>query len=167
MTDPGPPMSTPPGQIPSAPGPPGYAAGGPVPGQPYPAPATWDPNAPKAPDTGLGLLAHLLSFVISIVGPLILWAVKRDDDPFVRHHSAQSFNFDVTMFVISILAMVVLFVGLLLTEAVGTIGGVIAAIGGGLFVLSIPFTIGLKVYAAYKAYQGEWYEYPLAPKMLK
>ena len=67
-------------------------------------------------------LAAFSGFIIpfgSLLGPLIVWAIKKDEDPFINDQGKESINFQLTMligFVISIILMFV-FIGILLIAA--------------------------------------------------
>ena len=47
-------------------------------------------------DRTWAMLAYLLSFVGGVIAPLIVYFVKKDQSPFVRHHAAQSLNLQLT-----------------------------------------------------------------------
>lgn len=95
-------------------------------------------------------LIHLSPLVASFVGlpflgPLIGYLVLRDRGPFIRWHTAQALNFQLTVligYVVSLLLLAVI-VGVFLLIAV--------------WVVSIVFMI----IAAVAANRGEYYKYPL------
>ena len=83
-------------------------------------------------------IAHALSFVEGgILGPLVLYFVKKDDSPFVAFHSLQSVYFGLAFLV-----------------------GSIVTCGFGAVLLVWPYMI-YQAIAAFKAYEGEWYSLPL------
>lgn len=95
-------------------------------------------------------LIHLSPLVSSFVGlpflgPLIGYLVLRDRGPFVRWHTAQALNFQLTILIAYIVSFVLtlVFIGYLLLLAV--------------WVVSIVFMI----LAAVAANRGEYYRYPL------
>jgi len=115
--------------------------------------AQWGAVAPAsapAPPAGtdprtLAMLAHLLGLLTGFVGPLVLYLVNGDKDPFVRHHAAESLNFQITLTIAvvgSFLAVFVL-VGFLLLPVV-IVGGIV-----------------LQIIGAVKANAGEWWRYPV------
>jgi uncharacterized Tic20 family protein len=67
------------------------------PGQPFPAgtPLGYGPKGPSD-DRLLALLAYLLTFVASLVAPLIIYLVKMNESRYVRFHAAQSLNMGIT-----------------------------------------------------------------------
>ncbi len=62
-------------------------------------------------DKNLGMLAHLLAFagfVIpfgAILGPLVLYLVKRDTSPFIADHARESLNFQLTIFLLTLVCL--------------------------------------------------------------
>lgn len=105
----------------------------------------------------LASLVHLLSFAGLIVpfghvlGPLVLWLVKRNDYPgFFDTNGKESVNFQISMTLYLFVAGVLLLalIGILLLPAV------------------IIVDIVLVIIAAVKANQGELYRYPLAIRFI-
>ena len=104
-----------------------------------------------------GLFAHLSSLVGliiplgNILGPLIIWQVKKDDMPFVSDQAKESLNFNITMAIAGIVAWLLIFVliGFLLLPLIG--------------IAWVVFTI----LAAIKANSGEAYRYPFALRLIK
>jgi uncharacterized Tic20 family protein len=104
-----------------------------------------------------GMFAHLAAlagFVIpfgNLIGPLIIWQVKKDEMPFVADQGKESLNFQITVTIAAIVCFVlmVVLIGFLLLPLVG-----LAAL---VFI----------VIAAVKANQGEAYRYPLTLRLIK
>lgn len=109
-------------------------------------------------NTTWGMLCHLLSLcqllgipLGNVIGPLVLWLVKRKEDPFVEVCGKESVNFQLSMtlyMVISFLLMFV-FIGFFTLIAV--------------MVLNIVYTI----IAAIKASEGISYRYPATIRFIK
>lgn len=109
-------------------------------------------------DNTMGMLCHLLSLTQllgvplgNILGPLILWLVKRDEDPFVDLCGKESLNFQISMtiyFAVSVVLMLA-FIGIFMIIA--------------LMILNIVYTI----IAAIKASEGESYSYPFTIRFIK
>ena len=91
----------------------------------------------------VGLLGNGIGFLL---GPLILWLIKREDHPFIDEQGKEAINFQLTM-------MLAFFVSALLIVVV--IGIVLLPI---LVILNVVFTI----IAGIKAANGEHYRYPVA-----
>lgn len=100
-------------------------------------------------------LAALAGFVIplgNVLGPLVVWLIKKDTMPLVDVHGKEALNFQITVtiaMVISILLMFVL-IGILLVFVVG-IGALV-----------------LTILAAVKVSNGQLdYKYPFAFRLVK
>jgi len=102
-------------------------------------------------DRLLATLIYVTSFFTTIIGPLIIWLIKRDESTFIDYHGKEYLNFIISFTVYGFVAgiSILLVIGILLIPAV--------AIGG----------IVLTIVAAVKAYQGEWYRIPLIFRLLK
>lgn len=87
-------------------------------------------------------IAHGLTFIEGgILGPLVVYLIKRDDSPFVAFHALQSLYF-----------------GLLALTIIVPVSIVTCGLGA---LLVIPYMI-LEILAVVAAYNGEWYELPIA-----
>ncbi len=102
------------------------------------------------------LFSHLSAFVLlfgipSVVGPLVIWAVKKQDDPFVDFHGKEAVNFNISFLIYAAIAAVsmIVLVGFLLLPAVLITW----------FVLVIIGTV--------KAGAGEYYRYPLTIRFVQ
>jgi hypothetical protein len=45
----------------------------------------------------MGMLAHLLVGVTYLLGPLVSWAIKKDESPFVNDQGKEDMNFQITV----------------------------------------------------------------------
>lgn len=111
------------------------------------------------------LFAHLsaLSAVVTgglgaIIGPLIIWLVKKDTMPFVDDQGKEALNFNITVGIVSI---VLLFLGTLL----------VVILVGFLFYF-IAFLVGvywlvMTIIAGIKANEGVAYRYPFTLRLVK
>lgn len=100
-------------------------------------------------------LAALLGLVVpsvgSVIGPLVVWLVKRNDHPTIDAHGKESLNFQLSILIYSWVLGVIGFIGTLFIV--------------GLPILLLAFLVGIaglafSVYAAIKASNGEAYRYP-------
>jgi uncharacterized Tic20 family protein len=96
----------------------------------------------------VGLLGNGIGFLI---GPLIVWLIKKDQDPFIDEQGKEAVNFQITMFIGFIIAVVLS----------------LALIGIPLLILLGIVEIVLPIIAAIKAGNGEHYRYPVAIRFLK
>ncbi|AZU63010.1 DUF4870 domain-containing protein [Neobacillus mesonae] len=105
----------------------------------------------KSEEKMLAALMYVLSFFAPVLGPLIIWLIKREESSFIDYHGKEYFNFFISY-------TVYLFISSLLTIIL--IGFVaLAALGIMLFVFTII--------AAIKAYEGEEYQFPLIFRLIK
>ncbi|MFC6086477.1 DUF4870 domain-containing protein [Sphaerisporangium aureirubrum] len=126
-------------------GQPGYGQGyGPVGARPPHVPGRYGPR-PGTDDTTMAMLAHLLGLLTSFIGPLIIYLVKKDESPYVRDQSAESLNFQITLFIGYIICFVLSFLII------------------GLFLLPILWigSLIIMIMAAVAANRGENYRYPM------
>lgn len=131
---------------------------------PPPSPESTPSLSPQSNDERTwALIGHLSAFTFFIsgigcvLGPLIVWLIKRDDAPFAADQAKEALNFNITMS-IAFLALVVL--------TIVTLGiGIVLAwpIGAVLFVAWFVLTI----IAAIKANEGVAYRYPFTLRLVK
>ena len=112
---------------------------------------------PKQEERSLGLACHLLAMaglVVpfgNILGPLIMWLVKKDDSAFVDDQGKEALNFNITISIAGFIAFLLMFV---------VIGGLLLPIIG-------IFWLIMTIIAAVKANGGERYRYPLTIRLIK
>ena len=96
----------------------------------------------------VGLLGNGIGF---LVGPLLVWLVKREDHPFIDQQGKEAVNFQITAFI-------ALFASALLTLLV---------VGFGLLlIVGLAMTI-FPILAAIKANRGEDYRYPISIRFIR
>lgn len=104
-----------------------------------------------------GALCHLAAFtgyfslIGFIVGPLIVWLIKKDELPFVDDQGKEAVNFQISMAIYFLLSVPLAFL-----------------------LIGIPLLIGLKILemvlvivAAVQASQGVYYRYPLSIRFIQ
>lgn len=104
-----------------------------------------------------GMLCHLLAlagFIIpfgNIIGPLVMWLLKREEHPFVDDQGKEALNFQISMFIYFIVAAILTII-----------------------VIGIPILIALGIFwlviiivAAVQANAGTTYRYPLNLRLIK
>jgi len=99
---------------------------------------------------GLAVLAQVLGILTGFLGPLIVYLVNGDKDPFVRHHAAEALNFHLTVLIAEIVSVVLM----------------IVLIGFLTFFIVWVAAIVLGIQAAIAANRGEWYRYPISIRMV-
>jgi hypothetical protein len=86
-----------------------------------------------------------------IIGPLVIWLVKKDQFPLVDDQGKESLNFQISMTIYGIVAGILSFV----------------VIGIPLLIALVLADIVLVIIASVAANQGQLYRYPLTIKFLK
>ncbi|WP_225216556.1 DUF4870 domain-containing protein [Microbacterium pullorum] len=122
----------------------------PPPQPPYGAPYGPVPMSP-ADEKMWATLVHIGGLFFSFVPALIAYLLLRDRGPFVRAHTAQALNFQLTVLIGILVGSILLFVliGFFVLIAVGILDLV------------------LSIVAAVKASQGQWYRYPLTIQFVR
>jgi len=97
-------------------------------------------------------LAHVSIFVLPIVGPLLVTALKKPETPFVKDQAKEALNYQIS----AIIATLSFFVFMFVTLGIG--GCLMPA----LFLLYIP-----PILAAIKVNNNEAYRYPVSLRLIK
>jgi len=109
--------------------------------------------SPTTEERIAAILAHILAIVpgIGILGPLVIWLVKRNEPGFVEANAKESLNFQLTMILISIAAWILAFIliGFLLL--------------GLIWILNLV----LVIVASVRASENKVYRYPLNLRLIK
>jgi uncharacterized Tic20 family protein len=132
----------------------------PTPALDYKTPGSEMTYAGPTPDKDarmMGMLCHLLSLAGLVVpfgnvlGPLVIWLVKKDTSPFVDDQGKESLNFQITATIALLIA------------------GATICIGIGFFLLPIVGIVALvlAIIAALKANEGVAYRYPFNIRFIK
>lgn len=105
----------------------------------------------------LSALTAFISGIGLVLGPLIIWLVKRDNSPFAADQAKEALNFNITVALIGlalvILSVITIGIGLIFTVPLGFI----------LFFAWLIFT----VIAAINANNGVRYRYPLTLRLVQ
>jgi hypothetical protein len=119
---------------------------------PAPDPAPEQPQQEVSQDAkNMAMLCHLLGLLTNFIGPLILWLVKKDDDPFIDKQGKEALNFQITVAIAGIVSS-------LLT--VVCIGAILLPV---VCILDLVFSI----IACVKSSKGEDYRYPVSIRIVK
>ncbi|MCD6405048.1 MAG: DUF4870 domain-containing protein [Planctomycetes bacterium] len=134
-------------------------------GPPQEAPAP-PPAAPGVQgETTWAMFAHLAALAGftgvlfgNIIGPLVVWLIKKDTMPLVDEHGKESLNFQISMAIYAVVAALFAVVAaLFIFVRIGMV--LLAAIA----IVDLVFLI----IAAIKAHKGEAYRYPLTIRLIK
>ena len=118
----------------------------------------FDPDAPvttTSEERQWALGCHLIAFagllvpLGSVLGPLVLWLIKREESAFIDHHGRESLNFQISM-------LIYIFVASLL---------VFAVIGLVLLPVVLIAWLVLTIVAAIRTSESKLYRYPLSLRM--
>ncbi len=113
------------------------AASGPPPHAPIARPL----GEPSDDERMFGAAAHALSFLEGgLLGPLVIYLLKKDESEFVAFHALQSLYFGLAFLLVTVLTC-----------------------GLAAFVLVWPY-LAYEGIASLRAYEGQWYELPLVGK---
>ena len=98
----------------------------------------------------MAILSHILAIVpgIGILGPLVIYLVKKDESPFVRDNAKESLNFQLTIILLYIILFITL-IGVLLW-----------------WIVAILNTV-LVIVATIRASENQVYRYPLSFRLIK
>jgi len=108
-------------------------------------------------EKNMGIAVHLASFAGylipfgSILGPLIVWLMKRDELPFVDSCGRNCLNFKISVAIYMVVSAILMLIG---------IGFILLAM------LAIA-DIVLTIIAAIKASEGKVYQYPMSINFIK
>lgn len=98
-----------------------------------------------------GLAKFLAIPLGNIIGPLIVWQIKKDESPFIDEQGKEALNFQISITLYEIISFILL----------------LACIGLVLLPLVIIFDIVFLLIAAVKANNGFHYRYPLTIRFIK
>ncbi|MCO6458020.1 MAG: DUF4870 domain-containing protein [Pirellulaceae bacterium] len=135
------------------------------PGADQPAPSMFaPPPVPPEKETStdarnLGMLCHLLGAFVGILGPLIIWLIKKDELPFVADQGKEAVNFHLSLIVAYLVSAVGYFLISLVTCGFGAFLFLPAVVGVAQLVFGII--------AGIKASEGEYYRYPYNIRFIK
>lgn len=106
---------------------------------------------PKSEERLLAAAIYAISFFAPILGPLVIWLLKREESSFIDYHGKEYFNFILSYFIYTVVS------GILTMVLIGIIGLWLLGI------MAVVFTI----IAAIKAYEGDTYRIPWIIRFIK
>ena len=92
-------------------------------------------------------LAHASYFVLAIIGPLVIWLMKKDESAYVAEHAKEALNFQLAVTISAVVCTL---------TCVGAPLAIVVAIGG----------IVYSILAAIEANSGRLYRYPYTIRMI-
>ena len=99
----------------------------------------------------MAILSHILALVANIIGPLIIYLVKKDESEYVREHAKESLNFQISMMILALVSipLTLIIIGAFMLMAIG--------------ILSLVCII----IASIRASDNKLYRYPLNFRLIK
>ena len=111
---------------------------------------TTEISTPSNDDKNIATVTHLAGTVFSFIPALIIWAVKKDDSPYIADQAKEALNFQITVLIAQCVA------GALILILVGF------ALLGIIWLANIV----LCIIAAISTSKGETYRYPLTLRLI-
>ncbi len=118
-----------------------------------------EPAAPSRSERQWAMGCHLIALfgivvpipAANLIGPLVLWLIKREDGAFIDEQGKESLNFQISLLIYALgcLLLTVIGIGFLLLFALAVFGFVVVVI------------------AAIKANEGTSYRYPACIRFIK
>jgi uncharacterized Tic20 family protein len=116
-----------------------------------------NPHETNPSNRNMAMLCHLLTFtgylvpLANFIAPLVLWFTKKDESQFIDEHGKQMLNFQISVFIWTILCVPLCFIII------------------GFFLLFALFVVDLvcTIIGAVKAQNGEYYTYPITIQFLR
>ncbi|MDQ1001950.1 putative Tic20 family protein [Neobacillus niacini] len=105
----------------------------------------------KSEERMLAAILYVVGLFFPIIGPLVIWLLKKDESSYINYHGREYFNFFISYTVYSVISGILIFliVGIFLLWILG--------------IMALVFTI----IAAVKAYEGNEYRFPLIFRVIK
>lgn len=97
------------------------------------------------------LLSHIGAIFFGFLAPLIIFLIFGKRGPFVRHHSLEALNFQLTLLIGYVISTILIIV------IIGIVGFVVLGLA----------SLILSIMAAIAANNGQWYKYPFTLRMVK
>ena len=123
------------------------------------------PNRKSNDENIMAMLIYLLSLFTSIIGPLIIWLLKKDESKLVDRAGKNYLNYTISYIIWSIVLVVITLIGVFLIATdisfIIIIGFIILSIFA-FSILSFVFTI----IACVKYYNGQEYVIPLTIRFI-
>jgi uncharacterized Tic20 family protein len=106
---------------------------------------------PTSDERTMAILSHILALFASIVGPLVIYLVKKDESPYVGEHAKESLNFQISMTILA-------FISIPLTLVI---------IGAFMLLAICVLNLVCVIIASIKASDNKFYRYPLNFRLIK
>lgn len=128
----------------------------------------------ESEDRTWGMLCHLAAFaglllpsLGNIIGPLIVWLIKRDTSPFVDAHGKESLNFQISMTIYLYVGGTVVFGISVVLSLLICLGSLMSIFLGLLLSCLVIVAIIYQIVAAIRAKEGGFLRYPLTIRFFR
>ena len=95
----------------------------------------------------------------NIIGPLLVWVIKKDELPSIDRHGKAALNFNISISIYVTVASIVS--GILVIVVIGAILLPLVMVAYYVFIVLFPILAGMK------ANEGGWYDYPMTIQFIK
>ena len=107
-------------------------------------------------DKMLAIIAHALVLVGpavafgQIIGPLVIWLIKKDESEFIADHAKEALNFAISLMIYTVVCIILtfVFIGFVLLIALGI------------------FTLIVTIISIIKTSEGKYYRYPFCIRLV-
>jgi uncharacterized Tic20 family protein len=123
-------------------------------------------NGTSSDDRTMALVAYIIGYLVSFLGPLIIYLIKKDESPFVRRHCAEILNHIITATIATIGFAVMIVVGVIIATATATLGVIIIVVAGLGLVTMVIVSMVWSVMGAIAANDGLDYRYPISIRLI-
>jgi uncharacterized Tic20 family protein len=110
---------------------------------------------PPTDEKTMGMLAHLLGGVTYLLGPLVIWAIKKDESPFVNDQGKEAMNFQITVII-----------ALVASTVAGAVPYLGACLAYALWMVVAVVNLIFAILGGLEANKGIIYRYPFALRLI-
>jgi uncharacterized protein len=115
---------------------------------------------------------------LSILGPLLVWRLKKSQHPWIDFQGREALNFQLSItvytLIVIVISLILFFVGIGVIIVTNNVGHQVKSILNSLLILLVSVNFGMLLLqlilvpcAGIRAYKGEHYRYPLTIRFLK
>ena len=129
---------------------------------------------PTSEEKSTAMFTHLAAFASmvfpfgNIIGPLIIWSLKKDRSAFVDYNGKESLNFEITYTLVVFIALAITTYFAISSGIKDDPVGIVMSIMG--FIIPIIgywlFSVIVVIVAAVRASNGEYFKYPLSIRFI-
>jgi len=111
---------------------------------------------PSQEEKNFAMFCHLSAFAGylipfgSIIAPLIIWLLKKDESEYVDYHGKESLNFQITMLIAFIISFFLIFI----------------IIGIPMLIVLVVFQLIVVIIAGIKSNEGVYFRYPFCLRLI-